>query len=103
MLVGGGYRGIPKTPNKRIKQMICFILAGYAWNTENPYVIDSKRRFTTLAEFADKLNELNELAPFQGGVLHKYFNERIAIYVMLCNQSRAPLTSMVQVSDIAHN
>lgn len=37
-------------PNQRIKQMICSILAGYAWDTQNPYVKDSRRRLTSLAE-----------------------------------------------------
>jgi hypothetical protein len=39
-----------ENPNSRIKQMICSILAGYAWDTNNPYVKDSKRRLTSLAE-----------------------------------------------------
>ncbi|WP_165311746.1 NAD(P)/FAD-dependent oxidoreductase [Vibrio ziniensis] len=39
-----------ETPNDRIKQMICSILAGYAWDIKNPYVKDSKRRLTSLAE-----------------------------------------------------
>ncbi|MCK6264358.1 NAD(P)/FAD-dependent oxidoreductase [Vibrio sp. ZSDE26] len=38
-------------PNARIKQMICSILAGYAWDDSNPYVKDSKRRLSSLAEF----------------------------------------------------
>lgn len=37
-------------PNNRIKQMICSILAGYAWDMSNPYVKDSKRRLSSLAE-----------------------------------------------------
>lgn len=37
-------------PNNRIKQMICAILAGYAWDTSNPYVKDSQRRLSSLAE-----------------------------------------------------
>ncbi|WP_016791307.1 NAD(P)/FAD-dependent oxidoreductase [Vibrio cyclitrophicus] len=37
-------------PNLKIKQMVCSILAGYAWDQANPYVKDSKRRLTTLAE-----------------------------------------------------
>jgi len=37
-------------PNSRIKQMICSILAGYAWDLNNPYVKDSKRRLSSLAE-----------------------------------------------------
>jgi len=37
-------------PNPRIKQMISSILAGYAWDTENPYVKNSQQRLATLAE-----------------------------------------------------
>lgn len=37
-------------PNPKIKQMVCSILAGYAWDHTNPYVKDSQRRLTTLAE-----------------------------------------------------
>ncbi|MDH5915894.1 NAD(P)/FAD-dependent oxidoreductase [Vibrio splendidus] len=37
-------------PNLKIKQMVCSILAGYAWDQTNPYVKESKRRLTTLAE-----------------------------------------------------
>ncbi|MDB1123269.1 NAD(P)/FAD-dependent oxidoreductase [Vibrio algarum] len=36
--------------NPRIKQMICAILAGYAWDTNNPYVKESDKRLNTLAE-----------------------------------------------------
>ncbi|MEZ8825447.1 NAD(P)/FAD-dependent oxidoreductase [Vibrio amylolyticus] len=39
-----------QNPNARIKQMICSILAGYAWDESNPYVKDSKRRLSGLAE-----------------------------------------------------
>lgn len=37
-------------PNPRIKQMISSILAGYAWDRENPYVKNSQQRLQTLAE-----------------------------------------------------
>lgn len=37
-------------PNPRIKEMISSILAGYAWDTENPYVKNSQQRLATLAE-----------------------------------------------------
>ncbi|MEZ8191191.1 NAD(P)/FAD-dependent oxidoreductase [Vibrio sp. 1F279] len=37
-------------PNQKIKQMVCSILAGYAWDQSNPYVNESKRRLKTLAE-----------------------------------------------------
>ena len=33
-----------------IKEMICSILAGYVWDTENPYVKKSRLRLKTLAE-----------------------------------------------------
>lgn len=36
--------------NPNIKRMVCSILAGYAWDTTNPYVSESKRRLATLAE-----------------------------------------------------
>jgi flavin-dependent dehydrogenase len=38
-----------QNPNSAIKQMICSILAGYAWDLNNPYVADSKRRISVLA------------------------------------------------------
>lgn len=34
----------------KIKAMVCSILAGYAWDEQNPYVKDSERRLNTLAE-----------------------------------------------------
>jgi hypothetical protein len=37
-------------PNPRIKAMISSILAGYAWDTDNPYVKNSQQRLDTLAE-----------------------------------------------------
>lgn len=39
-----------QSPNPRIKQMISSILAGYAWDTNNPYVKNSRQRLATLAE-----------------------------------------------------
>lgn len=35
--------------NPEIKAMICSILAGYAWDTNNPYVADCRRRLDVLA------------------------------------------------------
>lgn len=35
----------------KIKQMICSILAGYAWDENNPYVAQHRRRFASLGEF----------------------------------------------------
>jgi flavin-dependent dehydrogenase len=34
-----------------IRRMICSILAGYAWDTNNPYVVESRRRLRVLAEY----------------------------------------------------
>jgi len=39
-----------QNPNPRIKQMISSILAGYAWDVDNPYVKHSSQRLQTLAE-----------------------------------------------------
>lgn len=35
---------------EQVKAMVCSILAGYAWDQENPYVKQSKRRLGVLAE-----------------------------------------------------
>ncbi|OXX71426.1 FAD-dependent oxidoreductase [Vibrio sp. V19_P1S1T109] len=54
--VEGWYNGMLQevifyqTPNSRIKQMICSILAGYAWDRSNPYVAEHQRRLSSLAE-----------------------------------------------------
>ncbi|WP_028115245.1 NAD(P)/FAD-dependent oxidoreductase [Ferrimonas senticii] len=37
-------------PNPQVKQMISAILAGYAWDADNPFVRHSQRRLQTLAE-----------------------------------------------------
>ncbi|PSV33833.1 FAD-dependent oxidoreductase [Photobacterium sp. GB-27] len=37
-------------PDPKIKQMVCSILAGYAWDQKNPFVAQSERRLRTLAE-----------------------------------------------------
>jgi flavin-dependent dehydrogenase len=39
-----------RSPNSRIRQMICSILAGYAWDETNPYVAQPFRRLNALAE-----------------------------------------------------
>ena len=36
-------------------QMICAILAGYAWDETNPYVVDAKRKLATLAQVCRRL------------------------------------------------
>jgi hypothetical protein len=33
--------------------MICSILAGYAWDTNNPYVADTGRRLAVLEELCE--------------------------------------------------
>ena len=37
-------------PDRTIKQMICSILAGYAWDQKNPFVSESKRRLNMVVE-----------------------------------------------------
>jgi flavin-dependent dehydrogenase len=37
-------------PDLTIKQMICSILAGYAWDQNNPFVSESKRRLNMVVE-----------------------------------------------------
>lgn len=39
-----------KNQSQTIKEMISAILAGYAWDSENPYVKDSERRLNVLVE-----------------------------------------------------
>ena len=39
-----------RSPNPRIRRMICSILAGYAWDEENPYVEQPQRRLRALSE-----------------------------------------------------
>lgn len=48
----GGFQKIIFHPNPTpdIRRMISSILAGYAWDTSNPYVADSKRRLGVLEE-----------------------------------------------------
>ncbi|MCP3128826.1 NAD(P)/FAD-dependent oxidoreductase [Shewanella sp. KJ2020] len=41
-------------PNERIKQMICSILAGYAWDLNNPFVKDSERRLNMIVELCQQ-------------------------------------------------
>jgi flavin-dependent dehydrogenase len=37
-------------PNKKVKEMICSILAGYAWDESNPFVREPQRRLKTVFE-----------------------------------------------------
>ncbi|MGF1789362.1 NAD(P)/FAD-dependent oxidoreductase [Photobacterium profundum] len=39
-----------ENPDHKIKQMICSILAGYAWDTDNPFVAQPERRLRMIAE-----------------------------------------------------
>ncbi len=39
-----------ESPDHKIKQMICSILAGYAWDTTNPFVAQPERRLRMIAE-----------------------------------------------------
>ncbi|MCG9697838.1 NAD(P)/FAD-dependent oxidoreductase [Shewanella sp. Isolate11] len=39
-----------ETPNPKIKQMICSILAGYAWDESNPFVSEAERRLNMIVE-----------------------------------------------------
>jgi len=43
-------------PNNTIKQMICSILAGYAWDMNNPFVKESERRLNTIVELCREPN-----------------------------------------------
>jgi len=48
----GGFQDIlfSKNQSNAVTEMICSILAGYAWDRSNPYVKNSKRRIETLVE-----------------------------------------------------
>lgn len=48
----GGFQQIIFHENQspEIREMICSILAGYAWDTKNPYVAETKRRLGVLEE-----------------------------------------------------
>jgi flavin-dependent dehydrogenase len=54
--VEGWYSGefqdvvLHQNANPKIKQMICAILAGYAWDSNNPFVTEPHRRLTTVVE-----------------------------------------------------
>lgn len=43
-----------ENPNPEIKRMICSVLAGYAWDSDNPYVSECKRRINVLASLCRK-------------------------------------------------
>ncbi|WP_199609012.1 NAD(P)/FAD-dependent oxidoreductase [Flocculibacter collagenilyticus] len=48
----GGFQDIIfyQDQDEKIREMICSILAGYAWDEENPYVAQSERRFKVLVD-----------------------------------------------------
>ncbi len=48
----GRFQDVIFHPNQQpeIKAMICSILAGYAWDENNPYVKSARSRLDTLAE-----------------------------------------------------
>ena len=48
----GGFQKIIFHPDQspQVREMICSILAGYAWDTSNPYVAENKRRLAVLEE-----------------------------------------------------
>ena len=48
-----------ENPNPKIKQMICSILAGYAWDVQNPFVKDSERRLNMVVELCRQEAELS--------------------------------------------
>lgn len=43
--------------NNDVKEMICSILAGYAWDRDNPYVSNTKRRLQVLSDICQESNE----------------------------------------------
>lgn len=45
-----------ENPNPKIKQMISAILAGYAWDEENPFVAEPERRLKVIAELCKPLS-----------------------------------------------
>jgi len=48
----GGFQKIifHQNASKEVREMICAILAGYAWDKRNPYVAENKRRLAVLEE-----------------------------------------------------
>lgn len=42
--------------NEKIKQMICSILAGYAWDHNNPFVTESQRRLNVIFQLCNDSN-----------------------------------------------
>lgn len=46
-----------RQPQPEIRQMISSILAGYAWDTENPFVAKSEQRLKALAEICGKATQ----------------------------------------------
>lgn len=46
-----------ENPHQKVKQMICSILAGYAWDETNPFVTEPNRRLQTVFELC-QLNKI---------------------------------------------
>jgi len=46
-----------ENPQPEIRQMISSILAGYAWDTKNPFVTEPKRRLQVLGELCQKMKQ----------------------------------------------
>lgn len=46
-----------RNPSREVKAMISSVLAGYAWDQQNPYVSQTLRRLNVLAEFCRRDNE----------------------------------------------
>ena len=44
--------------DNNVKQMICSILAGYAWDNNNPYVSNTKRRLKVLSEICESAEKI---------------------------------------------
>ncbi|RLV60531.1 NAD(P)/FAD-dependent oxidoreductase [Parashewanella curva] len=49
-----------KNPDPKVKQMVCSILAGYAWDKTNPFVADAEKRLSTLVQLCE-LQEQKEM------------------------------------------
>lgn len=48
----GGFQKVifHATPSREVREMICSILAGYAWDRSNPYVAEPRRRLAVLEQ-----------------------------------------------------
>ncbi|HEZ4733672.1 TPA: oxidoreductase [Neisseria meningitidis] len=48
-----------------ISRMLSSILAGYAWDTENPFVAKSEQRLTALSEWVGQLEANKSVPPYK--------------------------------------